>query len=90
MSKKVKKSPKNPKKPVKALVTLRLIIRNLTNYFLLSYGKKKSCKRETKHLLLVADSNTDTIIWWTKNTPERNLKQKKLKKSLKTQKLKNI
>ena len=30
---------------------------------------KKSPIRETKHLSTDADSCTDTIVWWTKNTP---------------------
>ena len=33
------------------------------------FSKKKSCIRETKHLLTDADSSTDTTVGWTRNTP---------------------
>ena len=50
---------------------------------------KKSRIRETKHLLTDADSSTDAIGGWTKNTPKPDFfeKQKKLSKM---QKLKNV
>ena len=52
-------------------------------------GKQKSLIRETKHLSTDADSSTDTIVWWTKNTPKPNFFEKR-KKSPITQKLKNV
>ena len=51
--------------------------------------QKKSRIRETKHLSTDADSSTDAIGGWTKNTPKPNFFWKK-KKSSKTQKLKNV
>ena len=51
--------------------------------------KKKSRTRETKHLSTYGDSNTDTIVGLTKNTPKPDFFEKR-KKSLKTQKLKNV
>ena len=45
---------------------------------------KKSHIRETKHLSTDADSSTDTIVGWTKNTPKPNFFFKQ-KKSSKTQ-----
>ena len=58
------------------------------------YSKKdtnnqKSRIRETKHLSTDADSSTDTIVGWTKNTPKPDFFEKQ-KKSSKTQKLKNV
>ena len=50
---------------------------------------KKSRIRETKHLSTDADSSTDAIGGWTKNTPKPMFFEK-LKKSSKTQKLKNV
>ena len=50
---------------------------------------KKSCIREKKHLSTNADSSTDSIGRWTKDTPKANFFEKR-KKSFKTQKLKNI
>ena len=51
--------------------------------------KAKSRIRETKHLSTDADSSTDAIGGWTKNTPKPDFFLKR-KKSSKTQKLKNI
>ena len=51
--------------------------------------KKKSRIRETKHLSTDADSSTDAIGGWTKNTPKPDFFFKR-KKSSKTQKLKNV
>ena len=56
--------------------------------FLLS-GKKKSCIRETKHLSTDADSSTDAIGGWTKNTQKPDFFEKR-KKLPKTQKLRNV
>ena len=50
---------------------------------------KKSRRRETKHLLTDADSNTDTTVGWTKNSPKPKFIEKR-KKSFKTEKLKNV
>ena len=50
---------------------------------------KKSRIQETKHLSIDADSSTDAIGGWTKNTKKYNFFEK-LKKSPKTQKLRNI
>ena len=50
---------------------------------------KKSRIRETKHLSTDADSSTDTTVGWTKNT-QKQIFFEKVKKSPKTQKLKNI
>ena len=50
---------------------------------------KKSRIQETKHLSTDADSSTDTIVWWTKNTPKPDFFEKQ-KKSPNTQKLKNV
>ena len=49
---------------------------------------KTSCIRETKHLLTVADSSTDTIVGWTKNTQEPDFfeKHRKIIQNAKTQK----
>jgi hypothetical protein len=41
--------------------------------------KEKSRIQETKHLPTDADSSTDAIGGWTKNTPKPNLKKKKKK-----------
>ena len=41
---------------------------------------KKSSIRETKHLSTDADSNTDTIVGWTKNTPKPYFSEKREKK----------
>ena len=49
---------------------------------------KKSRIRKTKHLLTNADSSTDAIGGWTKDTPKLDFFEKR-KKSSKTQKLKN-
>ena len=46
---------------------------------------EKSRIRETKHLSTDADSSTDAIGGWTKNTPKPNFLEKR-KKSSKTQK----
>ena len=54
----------------------------MNRYFRLQY--KKSRIRETKHLSTDADSNTDTILGWTKNTPKPDFFEKQ-KKSLKMQ-----
>ena len=51
-------------------------------------GLKKRI-RETKHLSTDADSSTDTIVRWTKNTQKTNYFEKR-KKSSKMQKLKNV
>ena len=51
--------------------------------------KKKLRIRETKHLLTDADSNTDTIVGWTKNTSKPDFFEKR-KKLSKSQKLKNV
>ena len=67
------------------------------NYFIWHLGstaipfcpQKKSRIRETKHISTDANSSTDTIIGWTKNTPRPDFFEKR-KKSFKTQKLKNI
>ena len=50
---------------------------------------EKSRIRETKHLSTDADSSTDAIGGWTKNTPKPDFWEKR-KKSFKTQKLKNV
>jgi hypothetical protein len=50
---------------------------------------QKSRIRETKHLSTDADSSTDAIGGWTKNTPKPNFFDKQ-KKSPKTQKLRNV
>ena len=52
------------------------------------YGKNSGI-RETKHLSTDADSSTDAIEGWTKNTQKPDFFEKR-KKSSKTQKLKNI
>ena len=54
----------------------------------LRYGKKSRI-RETKHLSTDADSSTDTTEGWTKNIRKPNFFEK-VKKSSKTQKLKNV
>ena len=51
----------------------------------MDYLKKKSGIRETKHLSTDADSSTDAIGGWTKNTPKLIFFEKR-KKSSKTQK----
>ena len=51
--------------------------------------KKNSRVRETKHLWINADSSTDAIAGWTKNTQKPNFFLKR-KKSPKTQKLRNV
>ena len=51
--------------------------------------KEKNRIRETKHLLTNAESSTDTTVGWTKNTQKPKFFEK-LKKSSKTQKLKNV
>jgi hypothetical protein len=61
----------------------------LVGLVLLFVVLKKSRVRETKHLSTDADSSTDTIVWWTKNTPKPDFFEKR-KKSPKTQKLKNV
>ena len=55
----------------------------------ISKFSKKSRIRETKHLSTDADSSTDAIGGWTKNTPKPDFFEKR-KKSFKLQKLKNI
>ena len=40
---------------------------------------KKSRIRETKHLSTDADSSTDAIGWWTKNTQKPNFFEKRKK-----------
>ena len=50
---------------------------------------KKSRIWETKHLLTDADSSTDAIGGWTKNTLKPDFFEKR-KKLSKTQKLKNV
>ena len=50
---------------------------------------KKSRIRETKHLLTDADSSTDAIAGWTKNTEKPDFFEK-WQKSPKTQKLRNV
>ena len=44
--------------------------------------------RETKHLSTDADSSTDTMVGWTKNTPKPDFfeKREKITKNIKTQK----
>ena len=54
------------------------------------YNAKKSRTQETKHLSTDADSSTDAILGWTKNTPNPDFFLEKRKKSSKTQKLKNV
>ena len=54
-----------------------------------SNERKKSRIRETKHLSTDADSSTDAIGGWTKNTPKQFFFEKR-KKSSKVQKLKNV
>ena len=51
--------------------------------------QEKSRIRETKHLSTDADSSTDAIGGWTKNTPKPDFFEKQ-KNSSKTQKLKNV
>ena len=51
----------------------------------LTHLKKKSRLRETKHLSTDADSSTDAIGGWTKNTPKPDFFEKQ-KKSSETQK----
>ena len=51
--------------------------------------RKKTRIREKKHLSTNADSSTDAIGGWTKNTPKPNFFEKR-KKSSKTQELKNV
>ena len=63
----------------------------MNHYSMLSktlLSKQKSRIRETKHLSTDADSSTDAIGGWTKNTPKPDFfeRQKKLPK---IQKLKN-
>ena len=50
---------------------------------------KKSRIRETKHLSTNADSSTDAIGGWTKNSQKPDFFDKR-KKSPKTQKLRNV
>ena len=50
---------------------------------------KKSRIQETKHLSTDAESSTDAIGGWTKNTPKSDFFEKQ-KKSSKTQKLTNV
>ena len=52
-------------------------------------NKKKSRIRETKHLLTDADSSTDAIGGWTKNTPKPDFLEKQ-KKSSKKRKPRNM
>ena len=52
-------------------------------------SKEKSHIWETKHLSTDADSSTDAMGGWTKNTPKPDFFEKP-KKSSKTQKLKNV
>ena len=49
---------------------------------------EKSRIRETKHLSTAADSNTNTIVWWTKKTPKPDFffLTGKITKNTKTQK----
>ena len=54
-----------------------------------SRHQKKSRIRETKHLSTDADSSTDAIGGWTKNTPKPDFPEKR-KKSPKTQKLRSV
>ena len=62
---------------------------NLSIPKILNTVLKKSRIRETKHLSTDADSSTDAIGGWTKNTPKLNFFEKR-KKASKTQKLKNV
>ena len=55
----------------------------------LHFTKKKFRTLETKHLSTDADSSTDTTVSLTKNTQKPNFFEK-MKKSSKTQKLKNV
>ena len=57
--------------------------------FVKKYIWKKSRIRETKHLSTDADSSTDAIRGWTKNTQKPNFFEKR-KKSSKTPELKNV
>ena len=57
--------------------------------FCVDSSQKKSRIRETKHLSTDADSSTDAIGGWIKNTPKPDFFEKQ-KKSSKTQKLKNV
>jgi hypothetical protein len=54
----------------------------------LYFKKKKFCIPETKHLSTDADSSTDAIGGWTKNTPKPIIfeKRKKIIQIAKTQK----
>ena len=52
-------------------------------------ARKKSRLQETKHLSTDADSSTDTIVWWTKNTQKPDFFEERTK-TPKTQKLKNV
>ena len=56
---------------------------------MLQLSLQKSRIRETKHLSTDADSSTDAIGGWTKNTPKPDFFETR-KKSSKTQKLKNV
>ena len=62
--------------------------RHVSQLWLVMVQKFKSRIGETKHLLTDADSSTDAIGGWTKNTPKPDFFEKR-KKSFKTQKLKN-
>ena len=55
---------------------------------MITYEDKKSRIRETKHLSTDADSSTDAIGGWTKNTPKPEffLKTGKIIQNAKTQK----
>ena len=58
-------------------------------YFKISSKYKKKRIRETKHLSTDADSSTDAIGGWTKNTTKPDFFEKR-KKSPKTQKIRNV
>ena len=60
----------------------------LTTVTTVTYVKKKSRIRETKHLSTDVDSSTNTTVGWTKNTQKTEFfeKRKKIVQSAKTQK----
>ena len=69
------------------LMTVYILV--FMDFQLLNIIKKKSRIQETEHLLTDADSSTNTMVGWTKNTQKPKFSEKR-KKSSKTQKLKNV
>ena len=65
----------------------RKICKKASQKYRVEPHSKNSRIRETKHLSTDADSSTDAIGGWTKNTPKPDFFEKR-KKSSKTQKLK--